>query len=123
MPSRSTNLKSTIIAPLFSASFNASAGVMYVPLLLFVGCGAPKLLRPLERVLAALAGPDADRFIERRDEDLPVTDAPGARHRHDRLHDVTHDVVLDDDLDADLGDEVDHVGRAPVDLLLPARPP
>ena len=40
MPGRSMNLKSTILAPFFSANFRTSAGVMDVPLLLccVVGC-------------------------------------------------------------------------------------
>ena len=33
---------------------------------------------PLEGVLAGLASADAHDLLERRDEDLPVTDLPGA---------------------------------------------
>src|SRR4029077_3137127 len=82
IPSRSMNLKSTIFAPCFSASFRTSAGVMDVPLLRCCGgwllettsCGAGAL----ERVFAFFAGPDADGFLDGRDEDFSVADAPGA---------------------------------------------
>ena len=45
----------------------------------------------LERVLAALAGADADRFLDGGDEDLSVADAAGARDGRDRLDDVADD--------------------------------
>src|SRR4029079_15480060 len=121
MPSRSMNLKSTIFAPLFSASFRTSAGVMDVPLL---RCFVVGLLEPesdaaalLERVLCAFAGPDADGFLDGRDEDFSVADASGAGDRRDRFDDVADDVVLDDDFDADLRDEVDDVRRPAIDLF------
>src|SRR5690349_13231824 len=104
MPSRSMNLKSTIFAPVFSASFRTSAGVMAmdVPLLrcCVVGLLEPELFdcdAALERVFGAFAGADADRFLDRRDEDFSVADAPGAGDRGNRFDDVPDDVVLDDD--------------------------
>src|SRR3954467_14553036 len=104
MPSRAMNLKSTILAPFFSASFSASAGVMDVPLL---RCFVVGLLESevdcasLERVLGAFAGPDADRFLDGGNEDFPVADAASAGDRRNRFDDVADDVVLDDDFDAD----------------------
>src|SRR5688572_1780291 len=63
IPSRSMNLKSTIFAPCFSASFRTSAGVIDVPLLLG-GVGLlPEIELELERVFAALARADADGFF------------------------------------------------------------
>src|SRR5262245_9806697 len=123
MPSRSMNLKSTILAPCFSASFRTSAGVMDVPLLrcCVVGLLEAELefddVPALEGVLGALAGPDADRFLDRGDEDLSVADAPGAGDRRNRFDDVADDVVLDDDFDADFRDEVDDVRRPAIDLF------
>src|ERR1700690_2341700 len=116
MPSRSTNLKSTMRAPFFSASFSASDEVMCFPCawcLLVLGTS-------LKCVFAPLARADADRFVDGRDENLPVPDTAGPRDAHDRFHHVPHDVVLHDDLDPDLWNEVDHVGRPAIDLFLAA---
>ena len=66
----------------------------------------------LERVFGSFAGADADRFLDGRDEDFSVTDAPGAGDRGNRFDDVADDVVFDDDFDADFRDEVDDVRRA-----------
>src|SRR5438552_2917447 len=138
IPSRSTNLKSTIFAPFFSAYFTASAAVMTSPSFGFLRFGnsqAPRTpdRRPcgrrsrklssvvwLERVFAALASPDSNRFVDRSDENLAVTDASRTGDSQDGLHHVANDVVLDDDLDPHLRDEVHHIGRASVDLLLAA---
>ena len=76
--------------------------------------------RTLDRVFAALAGADADHLVDRRDEDLAVADAAGLGGVRDGLDHLVHHVVLDDDLDLHLGDEVDDVGGAAVDLLLAA---
>src|ERR1044072_8358253 len=103
MPRRSMHLKSTIFAPCFSASFRTSAGVMDVPLL---RCCVVGLLESeldadaLERVFCAFASPDADGFLDGRDEDFSVADAPGAGDRRNRFDDVADDVAFDDHFDA-----------------------
>src|SRR5450432_2260245 len=76
----------------------------------------------LQRVFAALAGPDADRLLDRSDEDLSITDPSGAGDREDRLDHVADDVILDDDLHADLLDEVHDIGRPAVDLFFSTGP-
>src|SRR5678815_6197061 len=71
----------------------------------------------LERVFGAFAGPDADGFLDGRDEDFSVADAPGAGDRRNRFDDVADDIVFDGDFDADFRDEVDDVRRAAIDLF------
>src|SRR6476659_10221897 len=123
------NLKSTIFAPLFSASFRTSAGVMDVPLLRCCVVGLLEIelafadAGALERVFGAFAGPDADRFFDGRDEDFSVADAPRAGDRGDRFDDIPDDVVFDDDFDPDFRDEVDDVRGAAIDLFFPTGAP
>src|SRR5688572_1891808 len=69
-----------------------------------------------ERVLARLAGADADHLLEAGDEDLAVTDLPGARRAFDGLDHALDDGVVDRRLDLDLRQEVDDVFGAPVEL-------
>src|ERR1019366_6282399 len=59
--------------------------------------------RALEGVLAGLAGADANDLLERRDEDLAVTDLAGARRRLNRLDDH-------------LGQEIDDVLGVAIEL-------
>src|SRR3989304_818910 len=113
MPGRSMNLQSIILAPCFSAYLTTSLGVM---------CAA--LLFPcLDGVLALFAGADADHLVDGRHEDLAVADAAGLGGLGDGRKGPVDESVLHDDLDLHLGNEVDHVGGAAVDLLLAAGPP
>src|SRR5688572_16702148 len=76
-----------------------------------------------ERVLAGLAGADADDLLEGGHEDLAVTDLAGASGGFDRFDHTLDDRVVDRGFDLHLGQEVDHVLRAAVQLgvaLLPA---
>src|SRR5262245_11495884 len=70
----------------------------------------------LERVGPSLAGPDADHLVDRRDEDLSVADAARACAGDDGLHRLRHALVGDEHGDLHLGEEVDHVLRATVQL-------
>ena len=107
------NLKSTILAPCLLCELqNLSWSHGHSPIRLVVWVCCLNIEPELDRVFAALAGADADGFVDGRDEDLAVADAARARDGHDGFDDVADDVVLDDDLDADLRDEVDDVGRA-----------
>src|SRR3982750_3993128 len=63
----------------------------------------------LDRIVAAVAGADADRLLDRNDENLAVADASGARGILDRLNDIVDEAVLDHHLDLHLGQEVDHI--------------
>src|SRR5512145_2377004 len=77
----------------------------------------------LQRFGADFAGADADRLLERKHEDLAVADLAGVGRFLDRLDHLLQQVVLDRHLDLDLGQEVDDVLRAPVQLgvaFLPA---
>src|SRR5260221_4330702 len=116
-----------------------AAGIVSFPAL--VGCehnyrgrALPSLSRgrprrggtpPLDGVAAALAGADADRLVDRADEDLAVADAAGMRGVLDRLDGALDQRVLHDDLDLHLGQEIDDVFGAAIELgvaLLPAEP-
>src|SRR5579859_2562557 len=72
--------------------------------------------RALDRVLAAFAGADADDILDRRDEDLAVANASGAGGVDDCLHRTLQDRVVTDDFDLHLGEEIDHVLGAAVQL-------
>src|SRR6476661_8592686 len=78
---------------------------------------------PLNRVRAALAGADADRLVDCRDENLAVADAAGMGGRLDRLDGALDHPILHNHLDLYLGQKVDDVLGAAVKLgmsLLPA---
>src|SRR5439155_4452129 len=74
----------------------------------------------LDGVFATLTGADADDFVDRRDEDLAIADAPGLGRVRDGLDHLVHEIVLDDDLELHLRHEVDHVRTAAVDLFFAA---
>src|SRR5438874_7162373 len=76
------------------------------------------------RIGAALSGADADRLIDRRDEDLAVADPAGMRGLLDRLDGTLDHRFLHDHLDFDLGQEIDDVFGAAIEFgvaLLPAK--
>src|SRR3546814_9931809 len=72
--------------------------------------------RCLDGGRAALAGADADGLLDRADEDLAVADAPGMGGLLDGLHRALDQVVPQDDLDLHLGQEIDDVLGAAVEL-------
>src|SRR6218665_2664449 len=72
--------------------------------------------RASKRVLARLAGADADDLLDVVHEDLAVADLAGARRAFDRFDHALDQVVGHGGLDLDLGQEVDHVLRAAVQL-------
>src|SRR5262245_40012 len=97
-----------------SASFGLA---IFIPLVGLV------VLRRLERVRAGFAGADPDRLVDGRNEDLAVTDASGARRILDRFHRLVDELVGEDDLDLNLGQEVDDIFGAAIELgmaFLPA---
>src|SRR5688500_3970893 len=72
-----------------------------------------------------LAGADADDFFQIEHEDLAVADLAGVRRFLDRLDHLLEQLGLDRGFDLHLGQEVDHVLGAAVELgvaLLPAEP-
>src|SRR5918994_5127230 len=69
-----------------------------------------------EGVAVGLAGADANRPLERRDEDLAVADLAGSRGGRDRLHDAADEIGRDRDLDPHLGEEAHRVFGAAIDL-------
>src|SRR5918911_1202947 len=77
-----------------------------------------------DRLLTALAGADADRLVDRADEDAAVADFAGVSRGDDRVHDLVDDVVGHDGLDLELGQQGDVRARAAVllgvALLAPA---
>src|SRR5690606_23336461 len=88
-----------------------------------VGTGEPPERGGSDRVRTALAGADANHVLQRVHEDLAVADAAGVGRLDDGLHDLVHEIVAARDLDLDLGQEVDDVLGAAIELgvaLLPA---
>src|SRR5512132_979003 len=77
----------------------------------------------LEGVGTHLAGPDPEHLFDGRHPDLAVADLARASGLRERVDDTRHLLVVAEDLDLDLGDEVDLVLGAPVDLGVPALPP
>src|SRR5687768_15009420 len=72
-----------------------------------------------------LAGADANDFFQIEHEDLAVADLAGVRRFLDRLDHLLEQLGLDRGFDLHLGQEVDHVLGAAVELgvaLLPAEP-
>src|SRR5262249_59851461 len=69
-----------------------------------------------ERVGPALAGADADDFLDRGHEDLAVADAAGAGGLLDGLDRALDLVVLEHDLQLHLGQEVDDIFGAAIEL-------
>src|SRR5262245_31303552 len=93
----------------------------HVPLRTFVITMAPPVSRlmwnlELDGTAAPFAGPDAHGVVDRQDEDLPIADGTRARGFLDDLDDLRGLGVVEDDLDLHLGDEVDDVLGAPVEL-------
>src|SRR5690606_36698245 len=78
--------------------------------------GAASSSRVPERVGIELAGADAHHAVQVPDEDLAVADLAGPRGLHDRLDHGVELVVGDRDLELDLGQRVDHVLGAAVEL-------
>src|SRR5690242_12296743 len=86
------------------------------------GCLAGWILC-LHRRFARLTRADAHRLLDFGDEDLAVADLAGARRLDDRLDRPIHEVLRHDDLDFDLGQKIDDVFGAAIELrvtLLPA---
>src|SRR4051812_7387946 len=69
-----------------------------------------------DRVFVAFAGADAERGLDGDDEDLAVADPPGLRRGSDRLHHARREIVFDDDLQLHLGQEIDDIFGAAVQL-------
>src|SRR5260221_13684340 len=77
----------------------------------------------LDGIMPSIPRADADRLFDIEDENLAVADAPGARGIFDRFDDIVREAILDHHLDLHLGQEVDHIFSAAVELgmaLLPA---
>src|ERR1700730_18470967 len=66
--------------------------------------------------VAALASANSDGVVDARHEDLAVADAAGVRRAADRLDRLLDHLVLDDQLDLHLGQEVDDVLGAAIEL-------
>ena len=65
-------------------------------------------------VVAALAGPDSHRLLERLDEDLPIANAASPGSRRDQRDDLLGHAVGDHDFHLHLRQEVDRVIDAPI---------
>src|SRR3954454_3170760 len=70
----------------------------------------------LDRVLAGLAGSDADRFLDGRYKNLAIADPSGLGRLADRLDRSVDHLVEQDDLELHLRQEVDHVLGTAVEL-------
>src|SRR5262245_48269778 len=74
----------------------------------------------LDRRVAGFAGANSVNRVEVHDENLAVADLAGLRGRNDRLDDTLREIVADRNLDLHLGQEVDHVLRAAIQLRVAA---
>src|SRR5438132_2975743 len=74
---------------------------------------------PLECIRAGFTGTDAHDLFEVENEDLAVADLPGIGGFLDSLDDAVEQVVLDRCLDLDLGQEIDDVFGASIELGVP----
>src|SRR5262245_8376781 len=72
--------------------------------------------RRLHGLLARLARADPNGLVDRQHEHLTVADGSRLGGADDRRADLVDEVVGDDDLDLDLGQEVDGVLRAAIQL-------
>src|SRR5712691_8447450 len=77
----------------------------------------------LDRVLAGLAGPYADNLAHVDHEDLAVADLARTRGLHDGLERLLHKGVADDHLDLHLGQEIDDIFGAAIELRVALLPP
>src|SRR5258707_11932520 len=66
--------------------------------------------------VAALASTNSNGVVDARHEDLAVADAAGVRRAADRLDRLLDHLVLDDELDLHLGEKVDDVLGAAIEL-------
>src|SRR6478735_6423455 len=73
-----------------------------------------------DRLGTLLAGAQPDDLVDGEDPELAVADLAGHRPVPDRLDHVVHQCVVDHHLDAQLGQQVDAVLGAAVDLGVPA---
>jgi len=73
----------------------------------------------LEYGVAVLAGADADHVFERADEDFPVADLARAGGRGDRRDGAVQAIVGYAELDFDLGEKIDDILAAAVDIGVP----
>src|SRR3546814_14828023 len=77
----------------------------------------------LKRVLVAFAGADAQRGFDMADENLAVADAAGLCGGGDRLDDAFGHRIFDDDCELHLGQKVDDLFRAAIELGMTLLPP
>src|ERR1700691_1684041 len=75
------------------------------------------------RVGAALAGANTDRLLDARHKNLAVADPPGMRRLLDRLDRALDHRIFHDDFDLYLGQEVDDVLGAAIELGMALLPP
>src|SRR6187402_1944386 len=73
----------------------------------------------LNGVDAGLSGPDPDRFLDVRDENLAVPDPSGLCRAPDRLHGFFNHVVAEDNFDLHFGKEIHDVLGTPIELGVP----
>src|SRR5687768_12441818 len=100
---------------------NRTAAIRYAPRLVL----QPEASARSERISIQLARADPHHPLQVPDEDLAVADLAGAGGLHDRLDHRVDLLVCDPDFQLDLGQEVDHVFRAAIELgmaLLAAEP-
>src|SRR2546423_15530879 len=85
-----------------------------------------KMRSPLpgsDRITSPFPRADADDVFDRQDEDLSVADPTGLGGALDRFDDLRDQLVADDDVELHLGQEVDDVLGAAVELGVALLPP
>src|SRR5215469_13353695 len=76
----------------------------------------------LERAIVSLPGADTDDALDVRNEDLAVSNLAGLGGLHDGLDDLIDQITPHRHLDARLGNEIDYVFRAAIELGVSALP-
>src|SRR5688572_15762570 len=87
-----------------------------MPRTIMVGHTVARAAPRLKDAVAAFARADADGVFDREDEDLAVADGTRLRDFDDGLDDAIHFLVGDDDLELALGEKVDAILAAAVEL-------
>src|SRR3954452_2401549 len=117
LPRGSVKRRSTYFTSLSLIAFRTSLPVfMGTPSMVPQRMRNRRISSGSDSVQPGFAGADADRFLDVGDEDLAVADAPGLRGAADRVDRLLDQVVGDHDLDLHLGQEVDDVFGAAIEL-------
>src|ERR1043166_3254525 len=119
LPRGSVKRKSTYFTSLSFIFLRTSLAVVMGRFPLLINSPDLNLARVSDCVDAGLSGPDPDRFLDIRDEDLAVPVTAGLRRATDRLDGFFNHVVTENNFDLHFGKEIHDVLGATVKLRVP----